>query len=135
MKQISIASLLIAMMALSFYSCRKEKDTTATITVVNAAQKPVPGATVRIYCPAGTCSRADGQGELNADMDRSDVTGADGKVKLNYTEQYKLGQAGFAVLDVEVRLSAGSATADATGVIKIEEEQENEQTIVCQTCP
>ncbi len=131
MKQISIASLLIVLMALSFYSCRKEKDTTATIIVVNAAQQPVSGVTVRVYCPDATCN----QGTTSDDMDRKDVTGSNGKVKFNYTEQYKLGQAGFAVLDVEVRQSAGSATPDATGVVKIEEEQENEQTIICQTCP
>ena len=130
MKQITFTSLLALLITFSFFSCRKEKDTTATVIVVDAAQNPVAGATVRVYCPDATCAG----GALNEDMDREDVTGSNGKVKFNYTEQYKLGQAGFAVLDVEVRQTAGSATPDATGVIKIEEEQENEQTIICQTC-
>lgn len=134
MKQITFASLLILLVAFSFSSCRKEKDTTATVIVVDAAQQPVAGVTVRVYCPDGTCDSSGGQGSLNEDMDREDITGSNGKVKFNYTEQYKLGQAGFAVLDVEVRQTAGSASPDATGVIKIEEEQENEQTIICQTC-
>jgi hypothetical protein len=131
MKQISIASLLLVLIALSFYSCRKEKDTTATITVVNAAGENVAGVTVRVYCPDATCNR----GVKNDDMDRTDVTGNNGKVKFDYTEQYQLGQAGFAVLDIEVRQTASSLSADATGVVKIEEEQQNEQTIICQTCP
>lgn len=128
MKQISLATLLFAIVALTLYSCRKEKDTIATITVVNSLDQPVVGATVRVYCPSTTCA-----GNLNENMDRTEVTNQSGKITLNYTEEYELGQAGFAVLDVEVT-QPGSATPDATGVIKIEEEVTNEQTIVCQTC-
>jgi hypothetical protein len=129
MKQI-FSILLVTLVAISFYSCRKEKDTTATVIVVNSAQEPVAGVSVRVYCPSSTCAT----GSLNENMDREEVTNSSGKVKFNYTEDYQLGQAGFAVLDVEVT-QVGSTSPDATGVIKIEEEKENEQTIVCQTCP
>ncbi len=129
MRQI-LPILFVALIAISFYSCRKEKDTTATVIVVNSFQEPVAGVSVRVYCPTATCAN----GSLNEDMDREDITNSSGKVKFNYTEDYQLGQAGFAVLDVEVT-QIGSVSPDATGVIKIEEEQENEQTIVCQTCP
>ena len=130
MKQIFFI-LAISLLTFSTNSCRKEKDTIGTVIVVNAAQEPVSGVTVRVYCPEGTC----GNGALNEGMDRTDVTNSSGKVTFNYTEQYQLGQAGFAVLDVEVRITAGNTNpADATGVIKIEEEKENEQTIICQTC-
>lgn len=132
MRKITLA-LIIAVIGLSFSSCRKEKDTTATVLIVNASQQPVSGVVVRVYCPDATCT----SGTLNEDMDRNDVTGSNGKVSFNYTEAYKLGQAGFAVLDVAVYKSAADMAADnpeTTGVIKIEEEQGNDQTIICQTC-
>ena len=57
--------------------------------------------------------------------------------KFNYTEAYKLGQAGFAVLDVEVFLTEAAlearisnpsgATPEASGVVKIEEEVVNQK--------
>jgi len=112
MKQI-LSILLVTLVAISFYSCRKELDTTATVIVVNSAQEPVAGVSVRVYCPTSTCAN----GSLNEDMDRVDVTNSSGKVKFNYTEDYKLGQAGFAVLDVEVTQS-GSTSPDATGCNK-----------------
>ena len=133
MKQITL-TLLITILAFSFSSCRKEKDTTATVVIVDAAQQPVAGVTERVYCPDGTCNKPGST--LNEGMDRTAVTNSSGKATFNYTEEYKLGQAGFAVLDVEVHMTAlTSGTPEATGVIKIEEEQENEQTIICQTCP
>ena len=125
-------TFLVAIFAFSVSSCRKEKDTTATVTIVDAAQQPVAGVTVRLYCPDATCTG----GNLDEDMDRTATTNSSGKATFNYTEQYRLGQAGFAVLDVEVHLTAATGgTPEATGVIKIEEEVENEQTIICQTCP
>ena len=126
--------VFIAFFAFSISSCRKEKDTTATVTIVDAAQQPVAGVTVRLYCPEGTCNKPGSS--LDEDMDRTATTNSSGKATFNYTEQYRLGQAGFAVLDVEVHLTAATGgTPEATGVIKIEEEVENEQTIICQTCP
>lgn len=139
MRNLLIATLL-AVLTISITGCRKEKETTATIIVVNAAGETVPNVFVRVYCPSATC----GNGTLDESMDRNDETGSNGKAKFNYTEAYKLGQAGFAVLDVEVFLTdadlqarianPGSTTPEASGVVKIEEEQENEQTVVCQTC-
>lgn len=140
MRNLLIASFLI-LLTISVPGCRKEKETTATIIVVNAAGEAVPNVFVRVYCPNATC----GTGTLEESMDKNGETGSNGKAKFNYTEAYKLGQAGFAVLDVEVFLTEAAlearisnpsgATPEASGVVKIEEEVENEQTIVCQTCP
>ena len=140
MRNLLIASFLI-LLTVSVTGCRKEKETTATIIVINAAGEPVPNVFVRVYCPDATC----GGGTLDESMDRNDETASNGKAKFNYTEAYKLGQAGFAVLDVEVFLTEADldarianplgATPEASGVVKIEEEVENEQTIICQTCP
>ena len=142
MRNLLIASFLI-LLTISVTGCRKEKETTATIIVVNAAGEAVPNVFVRVYCPDATCNKYGST--LDESMDRNDETGSNGKAKFNYTEAYKLGQAGFAVLDVEVFLTEAAlearisnpsgATPEASGVVKIEEEVENEQTIVCQTCP
>ena len=142
MRNLLIASFLI-LLTVSITGCRKEKETTATIFVVNAAGEPVPNVFVRVYCPDATCNKAGST--LDESMDRNDKTGSNGKAKFNYTEAFRLGQAGFAVLDVEVFLTEADlnarianpagATPEASGVVKIEEEVENEQTIVCQTCP
>ena len=141
MRNLLIASFLI-LLTISVTGCRKEKETTATIIVVNAAGEAVPNVFVRVYCPDATCNKSGST--LDESMDRNDETGSNGKAKFNYTEAYKLGQAGFAVLDVEVFLTDAAldarilnpsgATPEASGVVKIEEEVENEQTIVCQTC-
>ena len=142
MRNLLIASFLI-LLTISVTGCRKEKETTATIIVVNAAGEAVPNVFVRVYCPDATCNKSGST--LDESMERNDETESNGKAKFNYTEAYKLGQAGFAVLDVEVFLTEAAldarilnpsgATPEASGVVKIEEEVENEQTIVCQTCP
>ncbi len=142
MRNLLIASFLI-LLTISVTGCRKEKETTATIIVVNAAGEAVPNVFVRVYCPDATCNKSGST--LDESMDKDDETESNGKAKFNYTEAYKLGQAGFAVLDVEVFLTEAAldarilnpsgATPEASGVVKIEEEVENEQTIVCQTCP
>ena len=132
-----ILTLSIAIIGISFYSCKKEKDTIASVLVVNANEQAVTGVIVRLYCPSATCDGSQGQGSLNEDIDRNDVTGSNGKVSFNYSEMYKLGQAGFSVLDIAIYKSEADLAAEnpeTTGVIKIEEEQENEQTIICQSC-
>ena len=63
-------------------------------------------------------------GELR--FDTTQVTNAAGSVSFNFSEYYKQGQAGFAVLDIEA--TKGSLTG--IGIIKIEEEMTNEQTVI-----
>jgi len=84
MKQIILASISVFLIAISLNSCRKEKETIAKVIVVDAAQQPVAGATVRVYCPSATCAN----GSLNEAMDRTEVTNSSGQITLNYTEQY-----------------------------------------------
>ncbi|MEN8929519.1 MAG: hypothetical protein ABF242_08365 [Flavobacteriales bacterium] len=133
MKKFSLA-ILVTLLAFSFSSCRKEKDTIANVTVVDADNNPVVGAFVRVFCPDATCA----DGVLGANTNRTAVTGTNGKVTFNYTDDFQLGQAGFAVLDIVVYNSQAAMDAytpiETNGVIKIEEEQTNDQTIICQTC-
>ena len=134
MKKFTLA-LIVTILAFSFSSCRKEKDTTATVLIVDASNNPKAGVFVRVFCPDVTCK----DGVLGDNTNRTATTGANGKVSFNYTEDFQLGQAGFAVLDVAVYLTEldmeDYTNTQTTGVIKIEEEQGNDQTIICQTCP
>lgn len=120
MRRFFLNTLLVAVSVLMLPACNKEKPTKAVITVVDEAGRPVAGATVRLYAnpafPPKEPTRLDKQG----------VTFSSGWVEFDYSEFYKQGQAGFAVLDI-------TATKDGfsgTGIIKIEEERTNEETVV-----
>ena len=102
--------------------CKKDKETIATVTIVNDDGAVVPGATVRLfsnpseYPPPPNALR----------FDTTQVTNGTGKVTFDFTEFYKKGQAGFAVLDIE----AYKGGLNGEGIIKIEEETTSEETIV-----
>ena len=108
---------LITLMS-SVSSCFKEEDTTAVITVLDAADVPVSGAAVRLYYKVAT----DSLGEENVNLLNEANTDASGKANFDYTEEFKAGQAGLAVLDIEV-------DGVILGIIKIEEEQQNKETV------
>ncbi len=98
-------------------SCYKEKSTTAVVTVLDVANAPVPGASVKLYYKYASDS-------LGTDLrlDKTETTDASGKATFNYTDEFKSGQAGLSVLDIEV-------DGDILGIIKIEEEVQSEETV------
>jgi hypothetical protein len=101
-------------------ACNKEKDTIATITIVDVAGHPVEGAYVKLYAnlayPLGDPSR----------LFREELTDGKGEARFDYTEQFKRGQAGFAVLDI----TSFKDSAVGEGIIKILEEEQNNETVV-----
>lgn len=102
-------------------SCDKQEDTLAVITVLDSAGLPINGATVRVV----------GRGSDGSEPGRIDLestTGADGKATFNFNDLFKRGQAGFAVLDIEVAKGA----LVGTGIIKVEENLTNEATVTIQ---
>jgi hypothetical protein len=112
--------LLAATALLPFTSsCNKEKDTIAIITVVDTGGRPVDSAYVKLFAnlayPVGDPSR----------LLREGLTDARGEVEFDYSDQYKQGQAGFAVLDIV----SFKDSAVGEGIIKILEEEENAETI------
>lgn len=98
-------------------SCYKEKSTTAVVTVLDVANAPVPGASVKLYYKYASDS-------LGTDLrlDKTQTTDASGKATFDYTDEFKSGQAGLSVLDIEV-------DGDILGIIKIEEEVQSEETV------
>lgn len=102
-------------------SCGKPKDTVATVTVLDAGNLPVAGATVKVV-------GYDSFGNNPGVIDRETTTDANGKAIFNFNDLYKRGSAGFAVLEIEAE--KGAMMGD--GIIKVEEEKNNEQTITIQ---
>ena len=121
----SLKSIIIPVIAFvvlgMFSSCRKEEETIAIVTVVDDNGNAVSGVDVRLHYDGASQALRDG-------IEQTQVSGSDGQATFIYTDLYKLGQAGFAVLDVEI--GAGLAT----GIIKIEPEKINEETIPCSAC-
>ena len=102
-------------------SCVKEEPTVAVVHVVDANGDPVQGASVRLY---GSPSQTPPPPNAIA-LDTTLTTDATGTVTMDYSENYKLGQAGFAVLDIE----AYKGALYGVGIIKVEEQETTEVTI------
>lgn len=115
--------LLGGLISISFFSCRKESPTIAKVKVVDTSGTVFPGAMVRLY-PEPTVTE---HGAIIHDDTLE--TGTDGYATFDYTDHYNLGQAGFAVLNIEVR-SGDSLYGE--GIIKIEDEVTSEETVIIQ---
>jgi hypothetical protein len=115
--------LLGGFVSIALLSCRKESPTIAKVRVVDTSGAPFPGAMVRLY-PTPTILE---HGAII--IDDTLYTDIDGYATFDYTENYNLGQAGFAVLDIEVR---SGDTLYGEGIIKIEDEVTSEETVIIQ---
>ncbi len=116
------AVALLALGSVAVNGCKKDKDTIATVLVVNNTGAPVPGATVRLFAvpsvspPPPNALR----------FDTTQVTNGTGKVTFNFSSFYKKGQAGFVVLNIE----AYKGLLSGDGIIKIAEEETNEEKVL-----
>ena len=107
---------LLCLVSLLTPSCYKKKNTIAIITVLDSTnESPVNGATVRLFYEDPT-------GTNDTEIDVQDETGEDGSVSFDFSDNYKDGQAGFAVLDIEVN-------GGFEGVVQIKEMENNEKTV------
>ncbi len=120
MKKIVLFSF-VALLGVSFSSgCRKKKSTTAKIIVRDAANALVLSATVRVYGES-TTSKANV-------VDNTATSDYKGEAIFNYDNIYQLGQAGVAVLNID----ASKNGLTGTGIIKIEAEVDNSETVFIQ---
>lgn len=110
---------MIVLLATAFAACNKEEPTTAIIHVKMPDGTPVPGATVKLFgnpaYPLADPTR----------LNKETSSNSSGKAEFDYTDFYKKGQSGFAVLDIECRFD----TLIGEGIIKIIEEETNEETV------
>jgi hypothetical protein len=122
----SSKKILIIMLALVvsgvFFSCRKKADTIANIYVRDDSNAIVENAMVVLY---GTNTQ--GTPQIVAVFDTA-YTNAAGLASFNYNDIYQLGQAGVAVLDIK----AQKLNKIGQGIIKIEPELVNEETVFIQ---
>ena len=117
--------LLIALAATSLVSlsaCRKKMDTVAHIYVKDENNASVSNAMVVLY---GTNTQQTPQQVAVYDTAYTNVNGL---ATFNYNELYQLGQACVAVLDIK----AQKGNKVGQGIIKIEAEKVNEETVYIQ---
>ncbi|MBU3659373.1 MAG: hypothetical protein FGM14_05870 [Flavobacteriales bacterium] len=121
MKKIVLLFSLV-LFAFTFTSCRKKGDTIANIYVKDETNTNVSGAMVILY---GT--NTGGTPQQVAVFDTA-YTNSTGVASFNYNDIYQLGQAGVAVLDIK----AQKLNKIGQGIIKIEAETINEETVFIQ---
>ena len=125
-------SLVWSILGISILAgCDKEDPTVVTITVIDSVGARVANASVRVYSKPSDTTRA----VEETRFDEVKPTGTNGTVGFDYTEFTKPGQAGFAVLDIEVSKAlvdtSGTDTTFLSGIgqVRVEEEKNNTKTI------
>ena len=116
MKSTLLLTFAMIFVGSCFTSCYKQEDTVAVIKVVDANNQPIENVRVIIY---GTGTM--GTVVVNDTM----FTNSSGESTFKMDYIYKPGQAGVAVLDIEV--SKGGVTSQ--GIIKVEQEKTTRETV------
>lgn len=121
-----VASLVIA--STTLLGCNKKKDTFAKIYVRDANSDLVSGVKVILY---GESSEPGKQGKVN--IGDTATTNSAGEAIFNLNYMYQAGQAGVAVLNITAsKPNPGSNALTGSGIIKIVEEETNEETVFIQ---
>ena len=118
-----IATLfLLVGLVFATQSCYKEKPTIASVKLLRASDSvAVSQKELRLYFTGG---------------DRIDTvikTNFQGNAEVNFSEQFKVGQTGFAVLDIDL-VVGDSVIEPKIGTIKVEQEKKSQQTVFCKKC-
>lgn len=119
--------LVAIVVAQTFTSCRKKKDTIAHIYVRDESDNPIENATVVLFgTPTGNPVGTDFPGLVN--LRDTVLTNSSGLAVFNLSDVYQSGQAGVAILDIE----AFKLNRSGDGIIKIEPETISEQSVIIQ---
>ena len=110
------------LLILGLNACVKKEDTIAKIEVRDESNNLVEQAMVVLH-GTSTCNCPS-----QVVVYDTAFTNAAGIATFNYNEIYQLGQAGVAVLDIE----AYKGNRQGQGIIKIEAEKTNEETVIIQ---
>ena len=119
--------IVAIVVAQTFTSCRKKKDTIAHIYVRDETDNPVNDATVILYGTT-TGEPLGGNGPGIGNFKDTVQTSSSGLAVFNLSELYQSGHAGVAILDVK----AYKLNRLGTGLIKIEPETISEQSSIIQ---
>jgi hypothetical protein len=122
-RRVLLNALVVALLAPLLPACNKEKPTKVVIIVKTAEGATVADAYVRLFAnpplPLGDQTRLNKEG----------YTDGSGKATFDYSDFYEKGQSGFAVLDIY----SSKDTLVGEGIIKILEEETNEETVFLST--
>ena len=130
MLKINALKKILPLVILMFvFSCKKTKDTTAKVKVVSESGLPIAGASIRLF-GEGTIDPDPNQTVGDILLDKTKQTDSKGEAFFDYTEYYKSGQSGFAILNVEIEKIFPDSISTLEGIIKIEEETENTKTFI-----
>lgn len=114
----------LAFALIALLSCKTESPTLAKIYIRDTDGAPCANAKVRIFGEPTSSPHNE------MIMDHTLYTDSEGGVTFDFTDDFKLGQAGFAVLNIEV--NSTDELLHAEGIIKIEEEKINTETLIIQ---
>lgn len=117
--------MVLAIVAMFLPSCTKEQPTTAIIKVVKEDGTVVSDAFVKLYADPQFP-----QGDPNR-LTKEKFTNGAGEAEFDYSDFYEQGQSGFAVLDILCTYD----TLVGEGIIKIEEEETNRETVILLPAP
>jgi hypothetical protein len=116
------ALFLLVGLVFATQSCYKEKPTIAAVKLLRASDSTaISQQELRLYYTGG---------------DRIDTiikTNNQGYAEVNFSEKFKVGQSGFAVLDIDM-VKGDSVIEPKIGVIKVEQEKKSQQTVFCTSC-
>ena len=115
-------SLFALLIGVTFLSCRKKEETIAVIRVFDSNNQAVVGATVIVYGQSTTNQPS------SVNLYDTTTTNSVGEAIFNFDDVYQLGQAGVAVLNIDVQ---GNGMV-GQGIIKVEQEVTSEETVFIQ---
>ena len=122
-RRVLTTALILAAAVPFMASCNKQKPTTAVISVRYLDGTPASEDYVRLFAnppvPLGDQTRLNKEG----------FTNGSGQITFDYTDFYEKGQSGFAIMDIE----SSKDGLVGKGLIKIEEEKANEETVYLNT--
>ncbi|MCB0476600.1 MAG: hypothetical protein KDC84_00450 [Crocinitomicaceae bacterium] len=121
MKIVYVLLLFIPTALINLTSCVKESDTIAVIQIRDTSNVAVPDARVVLF-------GVQNPNYPNSFVERYDTlfTNQSGQAIFNYTEAYKLGQAGFAVLEIRAK----KGVLEGSGTIRINAQETNSATVI-----
>ena len=122
MKKNTLILVALSIVLIGLNACVKKEDTIAKIEVRDENNALVEQAMVVLH-GTSTCNCPS-----QVVVYDTAYTNAAGVATFNYNEIYQLGQAGVAVLDIE----AYKGNRQGQGIIKIEAEKTNEETVIIQ---
>jgi len=118
-----VSSVFALLCIAAFVGCRKKQDTIAEITVRDSSNQAVVGAQVIIYGQSTT-----NQPTANVVLYDTTSTNSSGVAIFNFNDVYQLGQAGVAVLNIDVQKDV----LTGQGIIKVEQETTSTETVFVQ---